>query len=355
MKSTLIFTKRTWLYALVLCCLAAAAVMVSPCVQKAHASYDPINKSYKVVSTYNPSTYMGDNLKVLSERAVRVCGTYFWSDSSSVEVPDTLQIWRTDPSDNSSKRNLVLASESLDGIGQYSIDFIDEKLIPGKTNYEYAIVGVKESTAELSLIARWTGIGGTSYAPDAIRATKISGNKAWVYVTTSGLTVKKTTVSIYAGSKKVKSFKPTRAKTYKFVIKGKKIAKKKFKATARLKGDSSAKAMSTEAVKAKANVWKTNAKPWLIDCLSFSHGVRIMKVYCKGGKLYTDVWFYNTWRYTAQKDISRTVKVRLNGKLIGKKKVRLAQLKPKSSKWKKKVCLGKKTVDLVNGGTLLVG
>ncbi len=348
-------TKRLYLCALAMACALISSVLFSPYVPKAHATtYEPVTATYKVVDTYMPKLVNDGELKATGVSSVSITADCEWG--SATGLPDSIQIWRTDPDDTSDTRTVCLASAELQGKMEAQFDVSDDQLVPGKSNYTYAVVAVKESAGELSLCSMWSDVGGQPYAAYGISATKVNANKVWVYVDVPSTAANITTLAIYSGSKKVKTFKPTAGKTYKFAISGKKIAKTKFKATTTLNGNNAAKVVSTSAVKAKANVWKTTMKANLKDCAAFTHGSRIMKVYYKGGKMYANVWFYNTWRYTTQKNLKCVVKVTVNGKLVNKKvKIKLAKLAPQKSAWKKKVCLGNKVVDLVNGGLVAVG
>lgn len=349
------FVKRPCMYVLAIACGLLAFALLAPCVSKAYAAtYEPVTSTYDVVDTYKPKLANDGALKATSVSSVSIAANCEWGSAAS--LPDSVQIWRTDPDDTSETRTVCLASVNPQESLQAQFNITDDQIIPGKANYMYAVVAVKESAGELSLCSRWSDVGGLPYAASGIRATKISANKVWVYVDMPSAAANNTTVAIYSGSKKVKTFKPTAGKTYKFVISGKKIANTKFKATTTFNGASAAKAISTGAVKAKANVWKSTMKANLKDCAAYTHGSRIMKVYYSGSKMYADVWFYNTWRYTTQKNLACTVKVTVNGKLAGKKvKVKLAKLAPQKFVWKKKACLGNKLVDLVNGELVAVG
>lgn len=348
-------TKRIRLSALTIFCALFAAATIMLCAQKAEAvTYEPVTSTYDVVDTYEPRLANDGVLKATGVSSVSITANCEWG--SAAMVPDSVQIWRTDPDDTSETRTVCLASVDPQESLQAQFNITEDQVIPGKANYMYAVVAVKESAGELSLCSRWSDVGGLSYAASGIRATKISANKVWVYVDMPSAAASNTTVVVYSGSKKVKTFKPTAGKTYKFAISGKKIANTKFKAVSKLNGNAAAKTLSTGAVKAKANVWKSTMKASLKDCAALTHGSRIMKVYYSGSKMYADVWFYNTWRYTTQKNLACTVKVTVDGKVVSKKvKVKLAKLAPQKSVWKKKVCLGNNVVDLVNGGQVAVG
>lgn len=362
MGSVITSAKRVWLYAIVLLGALALACGMSPLVQSAYADYEQVTGTYSLNKDYCPTAYdddveYGDSLKVVDTHTVKVEGKYFWRlNESAYKLPDTVEIWRTD---NSAKKTVRVASVPAQPTSSteciVSISAVDDQVVAGKQDYDYAIVAVKEDVHEYYMISWWRNIGGVSYAPDQIKATKINNKQVWVYVDVSGYAVKNTTISVYAGTKKVKSFKPTASKTYKFVVKGSGMGKKKFKAVSKLNDDSSAKSMAMGPVKPKANVVKSKMKASLNDCAKFETGHRVIKAYCENGKLYADVWFYNSWRYTTKKNLKATIKINVDYKIVGKKTLKVSSLGPQKGKWFKKVCLAKKTVDLVNSKYVAIG
>lgn len=112
--------------------------------------------------------------------------------------------------------------------------------------------------------------------------------------------------------------------------------------------------MTKKAGKAKANVWKSTMKPSLNDSYwGQGAGGRTIKVYYSGGKLYADIWMHNTWHYKTVKNVKHTVNVKVDYKSYGKKTVKVSSMGPQTSKWFKKVYLGKKVCDLTgNAGVV---
>ena len=276
---------------------------------------------------------------------------YAYADFMPLDrVPDYLQCWRTD---GKTGERTCIASSELDYRYKAEVNITDEKFAFG-VNTKYEIVAVSDYRGLYSVLYTWN-IKGPSYAPYSVKVTKISDNQAWVYIDPTEFSVGKSTIALYSGSKKIKTIKPTSTKLYKVVVKGKGAAKAKYKAVATLNGNSEAVPMTTKAGKAKPNVRNTGMKASLNDTYWGQAGGRTIKVYCSGGKLYADVWMYNSWNYTTKKNVKHTVNVTVDGKPYGKKTIKVSSMGPKSTKWFKKVYLGKKVCDLTgNAGTVSV-
>ena len=64
---------------------------------------------------------------------------------------------------------------------------------------------------------------------------------------------------------------------------------------------------------------------------------------------------YNTWHYKTVKNVKHTVNVTVDYKSYGKKTVKVSSMGPQTSKWFKKVYLGKKVCDLTgNAGVVSI-
>lgn len=341
--------KRVWIWLAALLCVTSTAFLAAPNLQAALAAdYEPVTEGWTQDKSMEPVTDRNAHFMRLDEHTVKVYGTFEWSAGydGTGHRPDRLEIWRLDDVNSGAAVRMPVSVE-VAGWGSASIEFVDDKLIPGKQDYRYAIMGLNDESRTFAYAAWFNPVGGVTYVAYNLRATKINDNEARVYFSTPGKIMNRTTATVYAGKKKVKTISPKADKDYKVVVKGKGLGKAKFKVVTKLSDDRTAMPMSTGNVKGKANVWKNSSKASLSDCFGLTEGARVMKVYYKGGKMYADVWFFNNWRYTSHK-LSATVKVDVNHKLVGKKKVSIGTLAPKSSKWVKGVYLTSKTYDLIH-------
>lgn len=366
--------KKVWIWSASILCATAMATMAAPGVQQAFGdtltnngtvdnvivdnngrvdvvepNVDPASK-YQLSDLYELKTHYTDYRYDQNSTPFTAWVSANWNYSP--KIPDYLQCWRTD---GKTHERTCIASQWVDEYtGKAELNITDEKFAFGvETKYE--IVAVSDYRGLYSVLFTWN-IKGPSYAADYVKVTKVSDSQAWVYVKPSEFSVDKSTIALYSGSKKIKTIKPTSAKRYKVVVKGKGAAKAKYKAVATLNGNSEAVPMTTKAGKAKANVWKSTMKPSLNDSYwGQGAGGRAIKVYYKGNKLYADIWMYNTWYVKTVKNVCHTVNVTVDGKSYGKKSVKVASMGPQTSKWFKKVYLGKKVCDLTgNAGTVSV-
>ena len=341
--------KRVWIWLVALLCVTAMAFLAAPNMQKALAAdYEPVAEGWTQNKDMEPVTDKYAHFQRLDEHTVKVWGEFEWSSGFGGVMcrPDRLEIWRLDDVSNFDTVRMPVSVEVGDW-GSAKIEFTDDKLIPGKQDYRYGIVGLKDEDHTFAWTAWFNPVGGVTYSAYNLRATKINDNEARVYFSAPGKFMNRTTATIYAGKKKVKTISPKADKDYKIVVKGKGLGKAKFKVVTKLTDDRTALPMSSKNVKGKANVWKSSSKASLNDCFGLTEGARVMKVYYKGNKMYADVWFFNNWKFTSHK-LSATVTVDINHKVVGKKKVSIGTLAPKSSKWVKGVYLTNKTYDLVH-------
>lgn len=157
-------------------------------------------------------------------------------------------------------------------------------------------------------------------------------------------------VSLYAGSKRIKSWTSTTAASYVYSYKKKGAAKKKYHVTISWTGDSAVSATS-KAVKAQANqmTWKRSTDP-----VSYGYStatcVPTKLSYTKKGKLSAKVRWVNTRLALASAKVKVRITVKCQGKTIAKQTFTSAKMKRMSTKRGKLTFKkGKKGYDLRNG------
>ena len=372
MSQRVLSFKKVWIWSASILCATAMATMAAPGVQQAFGDTLTNNGTVdNVIVDSNgrvdvvESNVVPDGKYELSDMyELQTHYTNYRYDEESTPftawasadfmpldiVPDYLQCWRTD---GKTGERTCIASSELDNLYKAELDITDEKFAFGVTT-KYEIVAVSDYRGKYSVLLTWN-IKGPSYAPNSVKVTRMSDKEAWIYINPSDFAVGKSTYALFAGSKKVKTIKPTSTNRYKVVVKGKGAAKNKYKVVATLNGNTEAVPMTTKAGKAKNNVRNTGMKASLNDTYWGQAGGRTIKVYCSGGKLYADVWMYNSWNYKTAKNVRHTVNVVVDGVSYGKKTIKVSSMGPKSTKWFKKVYLGKKVCDLTgNAGTVSV-